>query len=272
MSNRKGEVTTSYNEGEMIGKGPTQRFSDRVENYAKYRPGYPAGVYALLQREAGLQQGAAIADLGSGTGLLSKLFLERGHRVFGVEPNAEMRQAAERLFAGNANFASVAGAAEATTLEEASVDFVAAGQAFHWFEPAAAKAEMRRIMRPGGSVALIWNQRDLGSMAFMQGYERLLEGYGTDFAHVDQQRTVTDEKLANFFAPFSMKKLTLPNQQTFDLKGLRGRLLSSSYTPTPGHASYEPMLAALEALYKLHQLDGKVTFVYLTAIYMGRVS
>jgi SAM-dependent methyltransferase len=153
-------------------------------------------------------------------------------------------------------------------LAAGSVDYIVAGQAFHWFEPAASKREMQRILRPGGHVTLLWNQRDTGS-AFQAAYEQLLDEYGTDFKQVDQQRVITPEVISAFFAPQLVLKFTLPNAQRFDLEGLRGRLLSSSYTPRLGDANYEPMLAVLGELFAAHQQAGFVDFTYTTSIYIG---
>ncbi len=201
--------------------------------------------------------------------MLTRLFLDHGHRVYAVEPNAEMRRAAETQFAGEPNFVSVAGRAEATTLPAQCVDLVAAGQAFHWFDPAAAKLEIRRILRPGGQVALIWNQRDLQGSQFMRSCETLLGQFGTDYSQVDQQSTVTDESIAAFFAPLQANKASLPNQQVFDALGLRGWLLSSSYTPSPGDDNFAPMLAALDELFDNYQRGGVVPFDYKTVTYYG---
>lgn len=250
-------------------RDPTQRFSDRVENYAKYRPEYPSEIYDLLARKAGLSPGDRVADLGSGSGLLSRLFVANGHSVLAVEPNVRMRQAAEQAFAEQPLFISIAGRAEATTLEPASIDFAVAGQAFHWFDSAATKAELRRILKPGKFVALIWNRRE-ASTAFQRGYEQLLEDYGTDFRQVDQRR-ITEVMIAAFFAPHRLGKATLPNRQVLDAQGLRGRLLSSSYTPAAGHPHYAPMLAALDKLFAEYQENGRVTFEYRTNIYYGMV-
>jgi SAM-dependent methyltransferase len=251
---------------------PTHRFSDRVENYAKYRPGYPPQVYDLLRDHAGLQPAARVADVGSGTGLLSSLFTDRGHTVYAVEPNTEMRVAAEALFANQPLFISIAARAEETTLPDRSVGFVVAGQAFHWFDAAATRRECERILQPDGQVALIWNRRHVEGSPFQRDYEALLDEFGTDFKQVDQQRTITDEKLTAFFAPARMQAHTLPNSQHFDAPGLRGRLLSSSYTPSPGDPRHLPMLAALDKLFAQYQQGGFVSFEYVTAVYHGQLS
>src|ERR1700732_4152215 len=127
-----------------------QRFSNRVADYVRYRPGYPAEVLTLLRTQCGLKSGHVIADIGSGTGFLSELFLKNGNRVYGIEPNEAMRQAGEEYLASYDGFASINGSAEATTLDDASIDFVSAGQAFHWFEPVVARHEFRRILKPEG--------------------------------------------------------------------------------------------------------------------------
>jgi ubiquinone/menaquinone biosynthesis C-methylase UbiE len=130
---------------------PTQRFSSRVENYVKYRPGYPPAILDLLRDKCGLTSASTVADIGSGTGILTGLLLKSGARVFGVEPNPDMRAAGERLLAGQANFTSLAGTAEATTLPAQSVGIITAGQAFHWFDREPTRREFQRILQPGGS-------------------------------------------------------------------------------------------------------------------------
>ena len=249
---------------------PTRRFSNRVDNYVKYRPGYPTAVIGLLAAECGLTSEALIADIGSGTGRLSELFLKNGNRVLGVEPNREMREAGERLLAGATRFTSVEGAAEATTLASSSVDFVTAGQAFHWFDRAKARVEFARILKPQGWVALVWNERRTASSPFLAGYDQLLATYGTDYAQATHKQ-ISPTTIGDFFAPGAWSMRTFENAQIFDFDSLEGRLLSSSYTPEPTQPSYEPMLDALRALFAAHQRDGRVAFEYDTAVYYGRL-
>jgi SAM-dependent methyltransferase len=248
----------------------TQRFSKRVDNYVKYRPGYPQAVIELFAAECGLTPEALIADVGSGTGLLSKLFLNNGNRVLGVEPNREMREAGERLLADAPGFTSVDGTAEATTLATSSVDFVTAGQAFHWFDRARARVEFARILKPRGWVALVWNERRTAKNLFLAGYERLLTTYGNDYAQVNH--TLIDPGVIDgFFAPSAWSARKFDNLQIFDFDGLKGRLLSSSYSPEPDQPSYQPMLDALKALFDAHQRDGRVAFEYDTTVYYGQL-
>lgn len=161
---------------------PTERFTTRAEHYTKHRPRYPGELIQVVAQEAGLAPAARIADVGSGTGILAQLFLENGYTVFGVEPNEAMRGQAERLLSGWATFHSIAADAEATTLPAASVDGVVAAQAFHWFDAPRAVTEFRRITRPGGFVAVIWNVRDTDASPFMAEYERIVSQFGSDFA------------------------------------------------------------------------------------------
>ncbi len=250
----------------------TKRFSSRVENYIKYRPTYPWGVIETLQAACGLTPATAVADVGSGTGLLSERFLRFGNTVYGVEPNQEMREAGARLLAAYARFHSVAGTAEATALPNQSVDFVTAGQAFHWFDQARARQEFLRILRPGGWVALVWNYRRLGT-PLMDAYEQLLHTYSAEYPTVSHQRPDMDEEALNaFFAPQGCQVATHANQQRFDFAGLQGRLLSSSYAPESGHPQHEPMLAALRQLFNTYQVDGQVAFAYDTKVYYGKLT
>ena len=251
-------------------KNATLRFSSRVENYIKYRPGYPADVLNTLAKECGLAKGSVIADIGSGTGILSELFLKNGNRVLGVEPNREMREAGERLLKKYPNFTSVDGTAEATTLPDRSVDFVTAGQAFHWFDRERARQEFSRILGPNGWVVLIWNERLTDASPFLRAYEELLQGYGTDYAMADH-RNVYAGAIPSFFAPQTFTLRKFQNRQVFDFDGVKGRLLSSSYTPEPDHPNHQPMLVALRSIFDKHQVGGKVSFDYVTLIYFGHL-
>ncbi|HTS35537.1 MAG TPA: class I SAM-dependent methyltransferase [Candidatus Solibacter sp.] len=253
----------------MPATNATSRFSDRVENYVRYRPGYPSEVIAALRSECGLGPEHALADIASGTGIWTRMLLENGNVVFGVEPNAEMRQAGERLLAGFANFRSVAGTAEATTLGDASVDFVTAAQAGHWFDRARARREFGRILKPGGWLVLLWNERLVDSTPFLRDYEQLLVEFGTDYADVRHERTT--ESVNEFFDPLPYRELVFDNRQEFDYAGLEGRLLSSSYAPGPGHAKHEPMLRELGRIFEEYAVHGLVSFDYKTRVYFGRM-
>jgi SAM-dependent methyltransferase len=251
----------------------TQRFSSRVENYVRYRPSYPPAVLDTLRTECGLTADAVIADIGSGTGLLSELFLRNGNQVFGVEPNREMREAAERLLQGFSNFTSIDGTAESTTLSDGSVDFVTAGQAFHWFDHAQARPEFARILRREGWVVLVWNYRRIDATPFMREYEALIQSFSIDYSEVTHHRPEYDERnVSAFFGPTGCQVVVHPNPQMLDYAGLQGRLLSSSYTPEAGHPSHEPMLAALRTLFETYQTNGYVSFDYDTKVYLGWLS
>lgn len=245
------------------------RFSSRVENYAKYRPGYPPGVLEILNSECGLTRDSVIADVGSGTGLLSDVFLKNGNAVFGIEPNDLMRTTAENLLKGFAHFRSVAATAEKTTLPDGSMDFVTAGQAFHWFDREAAKQEFVRILKPDGWVVLIWNARRVGSTAFLREYEALLLRYSADYAKVRHEHA--EEGIEQFFAPQAMKSDSLKNVQRFDFPSLKGRLCSSSYAPEPGNPNFERMLEELQDIFSAHNENGVVNFEYDTRVYFGHL-
>jgi SAM-dependent methyltransferase len=248
---------------------PTQRFSSRVDNYVRYRPGYPAVVLHLLKKMCGLTPDSMIADIGSGTGIFTRMLLENGNRVFGVEPNTDMRLAAEKLLASFPRFTSVAGAAEVTTLADHSVDFITVAQAAHWFDRDRARREFIRILKPGGWTVLLWNERRTDSTPFLCEYEQLLLTYGTDYQEVRHERTTAE--ISAFFAPSEFQQRVFHMSQEFDYAGLEGRLLSSSYTPQPNDAKYASMLRELRRIFEAHQAEGRVAVEYDTRVYYGQL-
>lgn len=248
---------------------PTQRFSSRVQNYIRYRPDYPPAVIEALQAHCGLRPQHVVADVGSGTGKLAELFLQAGNRVVGIEPNRVMREAGERLLADYPRFVSLDGTAEAIPLADDAADFITAGQAYHWFDPPCARPEFRRVLRPDGWVALVWNERLSEGTEFLEDYERLMRIYAIDYENVGHKR-IGAEAIRADLGFESMTAAVFPNEQSFDLPGLTGRLLSSSYAPEPGHPAHSPMLAELGRLFERHQRGGRVAFLYETKVYIGR--
>jgi SAM-dependent methyltransferase len=253
----------------MPASNATSRFSDRVENYIRYRPGYPAEVVEVLRAECGLTPQHAIADIASGTGIWTRNLLENGNRVFGVEPNPDMRDAGARLLGEFRNFTSVNGSAEATKLADASVDFVTAAQAAHWFDRKRTRAEFVRILKPAGWLVLLWNERLTDETAFLRDYEQLLLTFGTDYEDVRHERTT--DAVNEFFDPEPYCERVFAVRQEFDYQGLQGRLLSSSYAPGPGHPKHQPMLAELRRIFTEHASGGRVSFEYKTRVYFGQI-
>lgn len=254
----------------MPSHNATQRFSDRVDNYVRYRPGYPAEILTLLRERCGLTPQARIADIGFGTGIFTRMLLENGNTVLGIEPNPEMREAGEKLLAGFPNFRSIGATAERTTLEDHIVDFVTAAQAAHWFDREAARQEFLRILAPGGWVVLIWNERLTESTPFLAEYERLLLEFGTDYAEVRHERTI--ETISEFFAPARFELATFRMQQTFDFPALEGRVFSSSYIPAPGDARSQPLRGVLRDIFERHKVNNAVALDYDTKVFFGRLS
>ena len=246
------------------------RFSDRVDDYVKYRPGYPSEVIRVLEQHCRLSSKSVVADIGSGPGNLARLFLGNGNEVFAVEPNAEMRNAGQQLLGDDRRYHSIDGSAEDTHLAGNSVDFITAAQAFHWFDWPLTKAEFRRILRPRGWVVLLWNDRRFESSPFQREYEHLLLQYGTDYAHVKTQGRAAVGAIREFFSG-RFEKITLDNSQFFDLAGLKGRLLSASYAPKPGDSNHAQMLAELERIFHKYQENDAVAFEYDTNLYFGQL-
>jgi SAM-dependent methyltransferase len=248
----------------------TRRFSGRSEHYVRSRPHYPREVITILEREIGLMSTWLIADVGSGTGISSELFLENGNVVYAVEPNADMRAAAEQRFHDEPRFQSVAGTAEATSLPANRIDLVVAAQAFHWFDAARTRPEFLRILRRDGWVVLLWNKRLIDTTPFLRAYEDLLMRFGTDYAEIrhDRRRPGIIEQF--FDGPFETR--LLHTEQVVDLEGLRGRLLSTSYIPAPDQPAHAAMLRRLDDIFRETAVDGVVRFDYDVQLYWGRLA
>lgn len=247
---------------------PKDRFSDRVENYIKYRPHYPVEILDYLKKENVLDEKTVIADIGSGTGISAELFLKNGNKIYGVEPNKEMREGAEEYLAAYKNFVSIDGSAEHTTLKDSSVGLIAAGQAFHWFDKEECKKEFRRILKSTGFVELMWNKRKQDSDLMLE-YDNLLVEFGTDYLEV----RVTNLTHVNFemFFERGYKTTLFDSEQFLDFEGFKGRLVSSSYAPNVGHKNYEPMIKKLEKIFNRYASNGKIKVEYTTQVYLGKV-
>ncbi|MDQ3712350.1 MAG: class I SAM-dependent methyltransferase [Acidobacteriota bacterium] len=249
--------------------GSIERFSNRVENYVKYRPSYPKEVLDLFAAEMNLREDSVVADIGAGTGISAKLFLENGNPVFGVEPNAAMRKAAEEFLRNFPNFKAIDGTAENTNLSDKSVDFVVAAQAFHWFDERKTRKEFKRILKDDGFVVLMWNERQLNATAFLKDYESLLIEFGTDYETV-RHENITKETLQNFFQT-DFSQAIFQNAQTVDFDGLRGRMLSSSYIPSADNARFAEMLKNLKSLFAEHAENGKLDILYDIKVFYGQI-
>lgn len=251
----------------MTHEDATLRFSNRVDNYVRFRPSYPQEAIRYLT-DRGLLGGSIVADIGSGTGILSELLLEHVKRLYAIEPNDEMRAAAESHLNRHSNYVSIKATAEHTTLPNASVDAVLAAQAFHWFDRGPALEEFRRILCEPRWMALIWNNR-LKDTPLLEAYEELLQTYGTDYRTVNHQ-WAAEEELVGLF-PREFEKREFDNEQRLDLAGLKGRIFSSSYTPTPGDPGYEAMVRGIEATFQQCNQGGWVTIRYKTEVYSGLI-
>jgi SAM-dependent methyltransferase len=244
-----------------------ERFTAYAGDYVKYRPGYPPEAIDSLLHACGLAPGMAVADVGAGTGKLTGPLLARGLRVYAVEPNDAMRTAMEQALAGTPGFLPVKASAEETGLPDASVEAVTAAQAFHWFDRVKFREECRRILRPGGKVALVWNRRDTTD-AFQAAYEDVIQAHHDDMPN-KTMRDMDEEAYASFFAHYDIYRLA--SRQSFDCEGLVGRALSSSYAPRPGHPRHEALCEALQGLFERHQKNGQVTFAYQTEVVVGEI-
>lgn len=246
------------------------RFTRTVENYVKYRPGYPLAVVEFLKQACQLTDDAVIADVASGTGFLAEIFLKNGNPVIGVEPNADMRMAGQHHLRNYPRFTSVNATAEATTLASHSVDMITVGQAFHWFDQEKARQEFTRILKPDGWVVLAWNIAR-NKTPFMVAYEQIWLNYlAPPSTSIETDGQVIEAGLQAWSSPGAINFESFDNSQVMDFDGLRGRILSSSYSPTPEQLKYQPMLEELESIFHAHQVNGKVSIIYECRVCYGQ--
>lgn len=246
----------------------TLRFSNRVENYVRFRPSYPREIIQLMHGDMNLNENSVVADVGSGTGIFSKLLLKTNCEVYGVEPNAPMRTAGEEYLKNFVNFKSVDGAAENTSLPDESVTHITSAQAFHWFDALKAKQEFARILRPAGYVVLIWNERNLDANAFSLDYGRFLIQQGDDYENIRKSHAHQASIKRFFDDDFTVKSYL--NVQTLDYEGFKGRTLSSSYMPSEQDSKFPAMIAALDRVFAEHNDNGKVEIYYDTKVFYKR--
>jgi hypothetical protein len=254
----------------MTQPDPTQRFTDRVDAYTAGRPTYPDAIAQMLAKELSLPSRPTVADIGYGTGLSCLPFLHAGFRVIGVEPNDAMRKAGEKFLAAQGDFRSVAGKAEATTLDSASVDLVIAAQAAHWFDVPTARVEALRILRRPPWAALIWNDRLSTGSKFAEDYEAFIRGYGVDYLKI-RHRQGPEATVAPFFGG-AFRETTFTNVTRLDFPTLIARVNSASYMPQPESSAYEPMIAELRRLFDASEQDGKVAMDYVTRVFFGALA
>lgn len=249
---------------------PTERFTDRVRDYVRYRPTYPPEVIDLLQTECGLAEGTPVADVGAGTGIFTRHLLDAGATVYAVEPNEAMRLASEAASGGHPRFRSIDAPAEATTLPDDSVDIVTCAQAWHWFRAEEARAEFVRILRPGGWLFLVWNERSTDSTPFLEAYEAALRTHAPEYLQV-RHREFDAKRLHEVFAPEPMLRANFPNAQVLDRDGFLGRVMSSSYAPQPDDPRHRPLMDALGEAFDRFNEEGTIEFRYMTECYYGAI-
>ncbi|MEP0797438.1 class I SAM-dependent methyltransferase [Trichocoleus sp. DQ-A3] len=241
---------------------PLSRFSNRAEDYAKYRPNYPDAAIDIILKGLGNPSQLVAADIGAGTGISSRLLAQRGVNAIAIEPNAAMREAASPH--SLVEFRD--GTAEVTNLPNASVDLVTCFQSFHWFNPEPTLLEFRRILRPRGRLAVVWNDRDQNDQ-FTANYSRLVEIASNN--HPAEKRMVSATPLLTSPHFPDVHSHSFEYWQQLDLEGLIGRVNSVSYIPKEGSA-YEQLVADLQELYASACNErGYVYLTYTTNVYLA---
>jgi SAM-dependent methyltransferase len=248
----------------------TDKFTDKAEVYAKYRPSYPHEYIEYLISETGLHEDCIIADIGSGTGILSRQLLERGFTVIGVEPNDDMRTIAEQTLNLDSRFISVKATAENTTIKDNCIDLVTVAQAFHWFDIEQFRMECQRILKQDAKVALVWNSRD-GSSDLNKESADVCQKYCPNFKGFSGGMEETPITFQQFFKDGKYDFKYFRNDLPYNLIGFLGRYLSASYSPKKTDKEYNPFITALSNLFDKYSNDGIIVIPNITRSYLGKV-
>ena len=248
----------------------TDKFTDKAEVYAKYRPSYPLEYIEYLVSDAGLNEDCIIADIGSGTGILSRQLLERGFTVIGVEPNDDMRTVAEQTLKTYSRFISIEATAENTTINDNSLDIVTVAQAFHWFDLKQFRLECQRFLKQDGRVALVWNSRDASSDINKESAD-VCQKYCPNFIGFSGGMEETPIAFQQFFKDGKYDFKYFRNDLQFNLIGFLGRYLSASYSPKKTDKEYNPFITALSDLFEKYSNNGEIVIPNITRSYLGSV-
>lgn len=243
-----------------------ERFTGRVEDYERYRLGYPLEMLRTLESKCMLRLRHFIADIGAGTGLLSQLFLEHGNAVIAIEPNPEMRAACERLASFWPGLTVKNATAEDTGLPDTCVDVIGVGRAMHWFDFEAAMREFRRILRPNGWIVLAANGRS-GLSKQEHELEHIFVEHAPDYKHV-KERYQVHHQVTPQLRPESLVRKKIYGEQHVTLDHFLGQVQSYSWTPRLGDPRHEPMQKALREHFDHWHTGGVLhmkTACYITA-------
>lgn len=247
------------------------KFTGKANTYTKYRPSYPDDLIKYLYSQVGLKKDSVIADIGSGTGILTRLLLLQNSFVYGVEPNEDMRKTAEDRLSEYKNFISVNASAENTGLSDLSIDFITVAQAFHWFDRQKFRIECKRILKEKGKVILVWNSRDVLSELVIKNDEinrKYCPGYMGFSGGMENNGP---EEYRDFFKDGIYEYKVFNNDLIFDEDGFIGRNMSASYSPHHGTENYAPYISALKQLFERYSVSGYLRMPNLTRAYVGGV-
>lgn len=252
-------------------KQGSERYSDKTEDYAKYRPNFPDELVEYLYMKGDISNTAVIADIGSGTGRFTRLLLEKGNLVYGVEQNNEMRIKAEELLSQFSKFVSIKGSAERTGLEDKSIDLITIAQAFHWFNKEESLMEFKRILKDNGQVFIVWDD----FVSDYNDFTKELSAASSTFRNVqpqsDVKKSTRNEMIEEFFKDNKYITTTFMREIYQGFDGIKGGMLSASYAPKLGEENYEVFILELQRVFDKYQNNGSVCTAFRSVCYLGRL-
>jgi ubiquinone/menaquinone biosynthesis C-methylase UbiE len=252
-------------------KQGADRFSSKTEDYAKYRPDFPVEIVEFLYSKGVIKEASIVADIGSGTGRFTRLLLESGNLVYGVERNNEMRSKAEELLSQFRNFISIAGSAEETGLRDSSIDLITVAQAFHWFDKEKCLSEFRRISKDNGRVFIVWDDFLGDYNDFSMEYNKVLSDFRIVEPENKGKRISRAEMIDGFFKENKYESMSFIHEIYQGFEGIRGGALSASFTPKPGEKNYEEFISELKRVFDKYEDAGKVCTAFRSVCYLGEI-
>lgn len=248
-----------------------ERYSSKTDDYAKYRPNFPNEIVEFLYSNDFINSNSIIADIGSGTGRFTRLLLEKGNKVYGVERNDEMRAKAEQLLSQYSNFISIRGSAEETVLTDNTIDLITAAQAFHWFNKEKCLSEFKRIIKKNGKVLILWDDFLTNYNNFSIEYGKVLNKYRIVELGQMEKRFTRTEMISDFFRNNKYETLSFTHEIYQNFNSIKGGALSASFTPKPDEVNYKPFLLELQEVFEKFQSEGKVLTAFQTICYLGKI-
>jgi len=245
------------------------KFSSKAEIYAKYRWDYDPKAIASLCQIAGINHNSVVADIGSGTGMLTAHFVNNVSKIYAIEPNAEMRAIALKNLAQYPAFVSIDALADSTTLPDNSVDLIVVGRAIHWFNAETTKPEFLRILKPNGWLATCRvTHEDLELLEALKILRKTESGWNVA---QDKSKILENNDLESYYFNNNYQTIKQHSVIQEDWQQFLGRMLSHSPAPNSNNPLFPKFEAAAKKIFQSYSKAGILEIKIATEIKLGKI-